>query len=201
MKLRMLNGSHSTLAYLGYLAGHETVADAIADPPFRSLVHKLMSDEVMPTLAMPGSVDVAAYRDALLERFSNRGLRHRTWQIAMDGTQKLPQRLLGTIRDRLATDNSITVLALGVAGWMRYVLGTDEKAQPIDVRDPQADLLNSIARSDGHNVDRYASALFRLSTVFGDDLPNDPRFTKPVTTHLRNLLEHGTRKSVTAASL
>jgi fructuronate reductase len=201
MKLRMLNGSHSTLTYLGYLAGHETVADAIADPPFRSLVHKLMSDEVMPTLAMPGSVDVAAYRDALLERFSNRGLRHRTWQIAMDGTQKLPQRLLGTIRDRLATDNSITVLALGVAGWMRYVLGTDEKAQPIDVRDPQADLLNSIARSDGHNVDRYASALFRLSTVFGDDLPNDPRFTKPVTTHLRNLLEHGTRKSVTAASL
>jgi fructuronate reductase len=201
MKLRMLNGSHSTLAYLGYLAGHETVADTIEDAPFRALIYRLMSEEIMPTLSMPAGVDVAAYRDALLERFSNRGLRHRTWQIAMDGTQKLPQRLLGTIRDRLAANKPITSLTLGVAGWMRYVMGVDEKGQTIDVRDPQAAMLTQIASADGHDVDRYASALFRVSTVFGDDLPNDPRFTKPVTTHLKNLLEHGTRKCVAALPL
>ncbi len=100
MKLRMLNGSHSTLAYLGYLAGCTYVSEAISDPGFRALIHGLMTEEVMATLPMEKSV-LADYRDALLERFSNPALKHRTWQIAMDGSQKLPQRLLGTIRDRL----------------------------------------------------------------------------------------------------
>src|SRR5690606_12891464 len=85
MKLRMLNGSHSTLAYLGYLAGHQYVADAIADPAIRRLVDRLMSEEVMPTLPMPRA-DLEAYRDRLLARFANPALQHRTWQIAMDGS-------------------------------------------------------------------------------------------------------------------
>jgi fructuronate reductase len=196
MKLRMLNGNHSTLAYLGYLAGHETVADAIADAPFRQLIHALMTKEIMPTLAMPQNVDVAAYRDALLARFSNRGLRHRTWQIAMDGTQKLPQRLLGTIRDRLARNESIALLALGVAAWMRYALGKDEKGQTIDLRDPMVDQLRQIAETEGHDVDRYAAALFRIAKIFGTDLPHDPRFTSAVTTHLRHLLQIGARQTI-----
>jgi fructuronate reductase len=199
MKLRMLNGSHSTLAYLGFLAGHETVADAIADAPFHQLIYALMTKEIMPTLAMPASVNVAAYRDALLARFSNRGLRHRTWQIAMDGTQKLPQRLLGTIRDRLAQNESIELLALGVAGWMRYALGKDEKGQVIDLRDPMVDQLRQITETEGHDVDRYASALFRIAKIFGTDLPNDPRFTSVVTTHLRHLLQLGAREIVKRA--
>jgi fructuronate reductase len=196
MKLRMLNGSHSTLAYLGFLAGHETVADAIADAPFNALVHGLMTEEVMPVLAMPDGVDVAGYRDALLARFANPGLRHRTWQIAMDGTQKLPQRLLGTIRERLKRGQPINRLALGVAGWMRYVMGKDEAGQPIDIRDPQAAVLAGIAATHGHDVDSYASALFRLESVFGQDLPNDPEFTGPVTGHLRRLLTEGARRAV-----
>jgi fructuronate reductase len=196
MKLRMLNGSHSTLAYLGYLAGHETVADAIADLPFRRLIDDLMTKEVMPTLLMPASVDVAAYRDALLARFSNRGLKHRTWQIAMDGTQKLPQRLLGTIRDRLNKGQSIDHLTLGVAGWMRYVIGRDEKGQPIDIRDPMAEQLSQIAAAHGHDFEQYAAALFRISKVFGTDLPLDPRFAIPTTTHLRGLLKHGARATL-----
>src|SRR5690606_23679664 len=137
MKLRMLNGSHSTLAYLGYLAGHQYVADAIADPAIRRLVDRLMSEEVMPTLPMPRA-DLEAYRHRLLERFANPALQHRTWQIAMDGSQKLPQRLLGTIRDRLGAGQGIDVLALGVAAWMRYVTGIDEAGQPIEVKDPHA---------------------------------------------------------------
>ena len=100
MKLRMLNGSHSTLAYLGYLAGFEFVSQAIANPYFRALIHDLMSEEVMATLPMD-HVQLSNYRDALLNRFANPAIKHRTWQIAMDGSQKLPQRLLGTIRDGL----------------------------------------------------------------------------------------------------
>jgi fructuronate reductase len=139
MKLRMLNGSHSTLAYLGYLAGDETVADTMADPAFKRLIGDLMAKEIKPTLSMPPDVDLVAYGDALLERFSNTALKHRTWQIAMDGSQKLPQRLLGTIRDRLEAGQPFDRLALGVAAWMRYALGTDEQGKAIDVRDPMAD--------------------------------------------------------------
>ncbi|MGV3650008.1 MAG: mannitol dehydrogenase family protein, partial [Devosia sp.] len=112
MKLRMLNGSHSTIAYLGYLAGYQHVNEAIADPGIATLIHGLMSEEVMATLPMPRA-DLKTYRDALLQRFANPALKHRTWQIAMDGTQKLPQRLLGTIADRLAEGLPVTRAALG----------------------------------------------------------------------------------------
>ena len=103
MKLRMLNGSHSTLAYLGALAGFETVAQAVADDGIGGArAPPSWREDVVPTLAVPDGFDVDTYAKELLERFANPALRHRTVQIAMDGTQKLPQRLLGTIRDRLA---------------------------------------------------------------------------------------------------
>ena len=135
MKLRCLNGTHSTLAYLGYLAGHETISDAVAEPAFSALCRRLWRDEILPTLPAPEGEDLPAYCESLLDRYRNPAIRHRTWQIAMDGSQKLPQRLLGTISDRLAAGTVPQGLCLAVAGWMRYVAGTDE-AGPIDVRDP-----------------------------------------------------------------
>ena len=112
MKLRLLNGSHSTLAYLGYLAGYETIADTMADTSFRRLVRGLMDEETGPTLDLPPGADVGRYKDALIARFANPALRHRTWQIAMDGSQKLPQRLLAaTARDRLAAGRRLGPIA------------------------------------------------------------------------------------------
>ncbi len=106
MKLRMLNGAHSALAYLGYLAGHATIPDVVADPPFRAYAEALW-EEVIPTIPPPPGTDLRGYARDLLARFGNTAIRHRTWQIAMDGSQKLPQRLLGTIRERLAQGGSI----------------------------------------------------------------------------------------------
>jgi fructuronate reductase len=196
MKLRMLNGSHSTLAYLGYLAGHATVAQAIADPAINRLVHGLMTDEVIPTLDVPSGTDLFAYRDALLERFANPGLVYRTWQIAMDGSQKLPQRLLGTIRDRLVGGQSIDRLALGVAAWMRYAMGIDENAQPIDLRDPLVSELTEISMNYRDDLTGYARTIFALEAVFGKDLPADPRFTAPVMAHLQQLVSNGSARTV-----
>ena len=196
MKLRLLNGSHSTLAYLGYLAGYETVADTMADPAFERLTAGLMDEEVTPTLHMPAGADLAAYKRALVERFKNPALRHRTWQIAMDGSQKLPQRLLGTVRDRLREDAPIKRLALGVAAWMRYVTGIDENGSPIDVRDPMAARLRETAdRADGDPA-RLAGELFGLREIFGDDLPHDARFTRPVINALARLYAQGARRTV-----
>ncbi|MDB5621518.1 MAG: mannitol dehydrogenase [Devosia sp.] len=197
MKLRMLNGSHSTLAYLGFLAGHQYVADAVSDPAFAALIQGLMTDEVMPTLDMPG-VDLGGYRDRLLERFSNPALQHRTWQIAMDGSQKLPQRLLGTIRDRLAAGQPITRLALGVAAWMRYVTGIDETGESIDVRDPLAMRMMAIAADAGNDPEALFEGLVALGEVFGTDLPQSAPFRATVLEHLESLYDEGAAQTVAA---
>ena len=196
MKLRLLNGSHSTLAYLGYLAGHQTVAEAMASRPFARLVGDLMRQEAAPTLHMPPGVDVSGYINALEERFANPGLQHRTWQIAMDGSQKLPQRLLGTIRDRLVQGQPLDRLALGVAAWMRYVMGRDEAGNPIDVRDPLADRLKSLADAAGPDPAGIAGALLSVEAVFGTDLPASETFRDAVTGSLADLLRKGAGKTV-----
>lgn len=191
MKLRLLNASHSCIAYLGYLSGYQTVAETIADPAFARFVAALMDDEVTPTLRMPAGADLAGYKAALLARFANPALKHRTWQIAMDGTQKLPQRLLATVRERLRAGQPFDRLALGVAGWMRYVRGVDETGRPIDVRDPLAERLRELAEEAGPVAGRLAPALLSVREVFGDDLPADPAFVEAVTAALDRLFDRG----------
>lgn len=196
MKLRLLNGAHSTIAYLGYLMGCQTVAAAMAEPELAGLVEDMMREEVTPTLPALGGFDVTAYRAALLQRFRNPALKHLTAQIAMDGSQKLPQRLLGTISDRLARGLPITRLALAVAGWMRYVSGTDEQGQPIALRDPLAVKLRALADDAGPVANRLAPALLSVTPVFGHELPNDPRFARTVEAALDHLFLNGTRATV-----
>ena len=194
-KLRMLNGSHSIIAYAGYLAGYAHVSEAIADPAFHCFIHAFMTDEVMPTL--PGDFrNPAAYRDALLDRFRNPALRHRTWQIAMDGSQKLPQRLLGTIRDRLARNLPVTRAALGVAAWMRYVAGVDEQGREIDVRDPLAARFRSMAQSAGDSPGRLVDGLLEVREVFGDDLPRSGQFRAVLVRLLESLVRDGALDTV-----
>ncbi len=154
MKLRMLNGSHSTMAYLGFLIGHETIAQAARDPALAAFVEGQMRFEIAPTLVAPPGVRIEDYGAELMRRFRNPALPHRTKQIAMDGSQKLPQRLLGTIRDNLAAGRPIDRLALSVAGWMRYVYGRDEKGATIDVADPLSARFATLA--DAHRDDPRA---------------------------------------------
>jgi fructuronate reductase len=196
MKLRLLNGAHSTLAYLGYLAGYETISDAMAAPAFARLARELMDEDVTPTLSVPPGADLAGYKTQLLARFSNTALRHRTWQIAMDGSQKLPQRLLGTARDRLKANAPFARIALGIAGWMRYVTGKDEKGNAIDVRDPLADRLRMLADAAGPDASRLAPALLSVREIFGYDLPGNPRFAAAVESALAVLLARGAAYAV-----
>ncbi len=197
MKLRLLNAAHSALAYLGYLAGYETIAATMADAHFAALARKVM-DDAATTLAMPVGTDLGAYIASLIDRFSNPALHHRTWQIAMDGSQKLPQRLLGTMRDRLARGQPTDTHALAVAGWMRYVAGSDEHGRTIDVRDPIATELAAIAQTAGPVADRLAPELLAVSSVFGD-LGADPRVRAAVTHALAQLYAFGARRAVQAS--
>ena len=193
MKLRLLNGSHSTMAYLGFLAGYEFIYQVIADKAFRSLVERLM-EESSGTLAMPAGVDVARYRRDLIERFANPALGHRCRQIAMDGSQKLPQRLLGPIRDRLKRGASIDALTLAVAAWIRYVRGVDEKGVAYEVHDPLASRLAPLAAGNDA-VDRVLS----VTEVFGTDLPKNAAFRAALAGWLDKLDRDGARKTVDLA--
>jgi fructuronate reductase len=199
MKLRLLNGSHSTLAYLGALAGCEHIANAVRTAGLGELVHRLMVDEVLPTLAVPAGFDVDEYCTILLERFANPALRHRTVQVAMDGTQKLPQRLLATARDLLAGGRSPRLTAFAVAGWMRYVTaGHSETGAPLPVDDPLATRIAAVTAA-ADSPAAVCDALLGLTEVFGDDLSVDPVFCGLVLDGLERLTRAGVANSVRAA--
>ncbi len=196
MKLRLLNGSHSMLAYLGYLAGYETVAETMANPDFEKLVRRYMDEEATPTLALPGGVDIEGYKDQLIERFRNPALKHRTWQIAMDGSQKLPQRLLSVIRQQLKAGGPFEFAALAVAAWMRYATGQDEQGRAIDIRDPLAERLAALALQAGNSSTALVTAYLAVEEVFGDDLPQSEVFRAAVEASMSRLYEMGARQTV-----
>ncbi|MGH8852092.1 MAG: mannitol dehydrogenase family protein, partial [Casimicrobiaceae bacterium] len=200
MKLRLLNGSHSALAYLGFLAGCDFIYQVAADQEFVAYMRRLMETEVAPTLEVPPGVDLRSYQAALVRRFANPALPHRTQQIAMDGSQKLPQRLLGTVRDNLAAGRSFDLLALAVAGWMRYVGGVDERGREIAVADPLAPEFARIAARHRGEPAAFARAMLGLGAVFGDDLPADERFVAKVVASLQMLVADGARRTVARAA-
>jgi fructuronate reductase len=199
MKLRLLNASHSALAYLSCLAGYETVADAIANPALAQFIEALMAD-ASATLSLPPGTGAAAYRRSLLERFRNPALRHRTAQIAMDGSQKLPPRILAPLRDRLARGLPIDRHALAIAAWMRYVTGVDERGSPIEVLDPMAETLRAVARPEGPVAKRLAPALLSIAAIFGEDLGRDPRVCTAVTAALEMLYRDGAVRAAMLAT-
>ena len=188
-KLRLLNGSHSAIAYLGALSGYEHVHEAVAVPAFRAFIEALWN-EAQTTLNPPPGLDVAAYRDELMARFSNSALMHRTRQIAMDGSQKLPQRLLAGASERLAKGQSIETMALGVAAWMRWQEGVTESGEAVVVDDPLA-LRTAELIAASENDEAEVRALLTLSAVFPAALANDRRFVEAVTGAFLSLREHG----------
>ena len=140
-KLRMLNGAHSALAYIGLGRGHEFVHQAIADPDIRPVVERLMRDEAAPTVETAPGQDLGAYADALLDRFANPALHHRLVQIAMDGSQKIPQRWLETLAWHQARGGNCPSLETAITAWIAFL----QSDRPID--DPLAPSLKAAATS------------------------------------------------------
>ncbi|MEW2521972.1 mannitol dehydrogenase family protein [Actinacidiphila alni] len=193
VKLRMLNGSHSTLAYLGALAGCRSIADAVADDGFRGLVERMLADEVIPTLDAPDGMDLRDYAGQLLGRFANPALRHRTAQVAMDGSQKLPQRLLATVRACREAGIEPRGSAFAVAAWMRWVWTdrTDDGA-PRDLDDPLAPVLRT-AVAGRTSAEQVVGRLLALPEIFGKDLIDDPVVPGLLTDALARLTADGAR--------
>jgi fructuronate reductase len=176
-KLRMLNATHSMLAYLGGLRGYETIAEAVRDPELAELAGELLAYDVVPTLTPPEGLDLTAYGMSVLERFANPALKHRTAQVAMDGSVKLPVRLLGTVRDRLAAGAGPRFASLAVAGWMVYVAtGKDANGRELTLDDPQAARLREAVAEAGPGAAGLVDALLSVDTVFDEELAADKTF-------------------------
>jgi fructuronate reductase len=194
LKLRTLNGVHSAVAYLGALAGEETIAGAVELPGMRAVMGRFVAEDVAPGLTPPDGVDVVAYGAECIERFANPTLGHRTVQVAMDGSQKLPQRVLETVAARRAAGAMPHWAALIVAAWIRFAQGTADDGRALPLDDPLASLIKArVAGSDP------VDDVFGLEAVFPPELAADDALKEDVRGWLTALTRHGVKDTLATA--
>ena len=184
-KLRLLNGAHSTIAYLGLLLGHETVAEAMGDADLAGFVERLMIDDISPTL-QPSPIDLRAYTSEVLARFRNPAIRHLLSQIAWDGSQKLPYRLLDTIADALAAGRTVDRLAVPIAAWIEFI--KRQSRSGADIVDPLAGPL-----SDAGKQADAAERMLAMEQIFPRSITENADVRSAILDAARALEERGAR--------
>lgn len=193
MKLRLLNASHQGLCYFGYLAGYRYAHEAVADPVIVALLRRYMDDEASPTLRPVPGIDLAKYKQTLIDRFSNAEVRDTLARLCAESSDRIPKWLLPVVRERLEVGGDVTASAAIVASWARYAEAEDESGQAITVVDPLRDQLVPIAQSQRKNL----LAFIQNRSLFGD-LVDDPRFTAPYAEALASLHSIGSLKTLCA---
>ncbi|MEO7124056.1 MAG: mannitol dehydrogenase family protein, partial [Lacisediminihabitans sp.] len=181
-KLRVLNATHSLLAYLGQLCGYATIADTVADDVLRGRALRMLNDDILPTLDNLPGLDLLEYRDSVLARFANPALAHTTLQIAMDGSQKMPNRILVTALERLSAGSVPQELAFAVAAWITFIASTLSEGGP-QLDDPMAAELGAAVRSaDALDIepDAVVERAFALRGIFPAELASSHEFRDAV---------------------
>jgi fructuronate reductase len=193
MKLRLLNGAHSLLAYVGLGRGLTTVTEAIADPDLDRLLSAYLA-EAAASLTATAGLDPAAYAASLRARFGNQALAHRLAQIAIDGSQKLPQRWLAGATANLANGRDISATVTAVAAWLSFVRGSNDAGQHWPVDDPLAAAFAGCHRQHATAEDLVA-ALLAVGDVFPPALREDDTFRRAVVAAYRELTSGTARRA------
>lgn len=183
-KLRILNGLHSSLAYLGLALGLESVADAMAQPALAGFVERLALEDIVPVLDFVAGLDPVAYTQAVLTRFRNPAIRHLLSQIAWDGSQKLPYRLLDTVAAARRAGRPLDRLAVPVAAWMAFVARRTASGEAIT--DPLAHSLADAAH--GATAAQLVERLFGFDAIFRPELAHDAAFRAAVASATTRIL-------------
>lgn len=191
MKLRLLNGSHQAMAYLGALAGHTHVHDVCQDPLFRRFLHGYLDEEATPTLPPVPGIDLDSYKADLVGRFANPTVRDTLARLCAESSDRMPKFLLPVLRANLASGGSIRCSVAVLAGWARYAEGVGEDGRPIEVVDPLRERLMAAARRQGEDPLAFVAD----RELFGD-LVDDERFTAAYRTTLELIREQGTRAAL-----
>ncbi|HET9493767.1 MAG TPA: mannitol dehydrogenase family protein [Chloroflexia bacterium] len=192
LKVRLLNGSHSALSYPAYLMGYREVDAAMRDPAIRAYVQQYMDVDITPTVPPVPGIDLAAYKQTLVERFSNPAISDQVQRLAMDGSAKARNAWVPPLEHQLATGGSIRWLAFALAAWYRYLYGTDEAGDPIEIADPLRDELVARARSAPDDP----TALLSMREIFGERPAADGRLAAAVKESLDAIRGTGTRQAL-----
>ena len=190
MKLRLLNGTHSAIAYAGQLCGLDSVSSAMAHPLVGAFARRIMLEDLCATVSLPPGFDVQAYCADLLKRFENPTLAHRTQQIAMDGTQKVPVRWLPALRESLARGIERPHLERALAAWLHYLeIGLSDSGEALVISDPGAATLAERLQRAGGALDRVHAALSHTPVFGRESWPQD--FMERLAKHLSTLNQGG----------
>ena len=192
MKMRLLNGSHLAMAYLGALHGFAYVHDIMGDPVFRSFIERFM-EQVTPIVPKIPGTSLPEYKRTLIERFANPTINDQVTRICSEGSAKMPKWLLPSIQDLRNEGGATDLLSLVVAAWIFYFYrGVDEAGRPLEIVDARAAELTSAARAEGLDP----RPMLAIRSIFGENLPTDAAFVSAVEMAMRKLAADGVRSTV-----
>ncbi|KAH6646670.1 hypothetical protein BKA67DRAFT_663072 [Truncatella angustata] len=191
-KLRLLNASHSAMAYPGQLAGFKYVHEVMEHPIYRKFVWQMMQDEVKPLLPDIPGVDIDQYCNTLMERFSNPTIMDQIPRVALNASGKIPQFIMPSIAEQIVRTGPFRRLCFVAAGWFRYVNGVDDKGNSFEVDDPMREELQALAKAGGNDPRQILS----VKTLFGDDLRGDKRFLDEVSTAMELIARDGVMATI-----
>ncbi len=191
MKLRLLNGSHQAMGYLGTLAGHTFMHDVCQDPLFRRFLHDYMDREATPTLPPVPGIDLGSYKADLIGRFANPNMRDTLARLCAESSDRIPKFLIPVLRANLASGGDIRCSVAVLAGWARYAEGVGEDGAPIEVVDPLRERLMAAARRQADDPLAFVSD----RELFGD-LADDERFAETYVRTLELVRTRGARAAL-----
>lgn len=200
IKMRVLNACQSALSYLGALSGLGTTCDDVHDPLLRDFAERMILAESAAVLPDVPSMKVAPYLDLTISRLANPAIRHSNHQIATDGSQKINQRILQPLRDRMAKGLSSPLLETAIAGWVAYLA----KSQPAfgsawTANDQIMPFVADIAKQSSGDVGAFTQLFIGNRAIFGDTLAGDAKLVARVSSGARTLLEDGVAKALGSA--
>lgn len=186
--MRVLNGAQTTLCTIGALAGLGYTYEDVRHPVLQRFVRRMLEEEAATTLPFAPGMEARGYIDLSLRRLANSSIRHSNHQIATDGSQKIVQRLLNPMRERLAAGASIDRLACATAGFIAYLAAAAPRyGARWTPSDPFAGTLCEIAEAAG-DVEALSRQALGIAAIFGTDLAREPQVVAAIARHLAGLL-------------
>ena len=192
MKIKLLNGSHLALTYLGFLKGYRFVHETMNDPLFVAYMRAYMDIDVTPQLAAVPGIDLAAYKNTLVQRFSNQAIADQLERVCSDGSSKFPKFTIPAINRLISDGGELKRAALVVAAWALYLKGVDENGQTYAIPDPRAEFCQALVVDDALIVQR----LLGVEEIFGSTIPRSAEFVAAFEWCLNSLREVGVSKTL-----
>jgi len=192
MKIKLLNGSHLALTYLGFLKGYRFVHDTMNDPLFVRYIRTYMDLDVTPQLASVPGIDLESYKDTLIERFSNQAIADQLERVCSDGSSKFPKFTVPTINQLIQDHGNLQRASLVVAAWALYLKGVDEKGTTYKIPDPRAEFCQSLVTDDALIAER----LLAVEEIFGVAIPQSSEFVAAFEQNLNDLRELGVTRTL-----